>query len=84
MTPSDNTAPENLSFEDALKELESIVEKLERGEVSLDDAVAAYERGAMLKKLCQDRLDEARLKVDKIRAQKGSSDITGTTSFDAE
>ena len=40
---------ENLSFEDALKELETIVEKLERGEVSLDDAVAAYERGAVLK-----------------------------------
>ncbi len=84
MTPSDNTAQENLSFEDALKELETIVEKLERGEVSLDDAVAAYERGAMLKKLCQDRLDEARLKVDKIRAQKASSSIEGTTSFDAE
>lgn len=84
MTPSDNAAQENLSFEDALKELETIVEKLERGEVSLDDAVAAYERGAMLKKLCQDRLDEARLKVDKIRAQKASSSVEGTTSFDAE
>ena len=84
MTPSENTAQENLSFEDALKELETIVEKLERGEVSLDDAVAAYERGAMLKKLCQDRLDEARLKVDKIRAQKASSAVEGTTSFNAE
>ena len=84
MTPSENTAQENLSFEDALKELETIVEKLERGEVSLDDAVAAYERGAILKKLCQDRLDEARLKVDKIRAQKSSSAVEGTTSFDAE
>ena len=84
MTPSENTAQENLSFEDALKELETIVEKLERGEVSLDDAVAAYERGAILKKLCQDRLDEARLKVDKIRAQKASSAVEGTTSFDAE
>ena len=84
MTPSDNAAQENLSFENALKELETIVEKLERGEVSLDDAVAAYERGAMLKKLCQDRLDEARLKVDKIRAQKASSSVEGTTSFDAE
>ena len=84
MTPSDNAAQENLSFEDALKELETIVEKLERGEVSLDDAVAAYERGAMLKKLCQDRLDEARLKVDKIRAQKANSAVEGTTSFDAE
>ena len=84
MTASENTAQENLSFEDALKELETIVEKLERGEVSLNDAVAAYERGAMLKKLCQDRLDEARLKVDKIRAQKASSAVEGTTSFDAE
>jgi len=84
MTLSDNAAQETLSFEDALKELETIVEKLERGEVSLDDAVAAYERGAMLKKLCQDRLDEARLKVDKIRAQKASSAVEGTTSFDAE
>ena len=84
MTASDKTAQENLSFEDALKELETIVEKLERGEVSLDDAVAAYERGAILKKLCQDRLDEARLKVDKIRAQKASSAVEGTTSFDAE
>ena len=84
MTPSENKAQENLSFEDALKELETIVEKLERGEVSLDDAVAAYERGALLKKLCQDRLDEARLKVDKIRAQKASSAVEGTTSFDAE
>ena len=84
MTPSDNAAQENLSFEDALKELETSVEKLERGEVSLDDAVAAYERGAMLKKLCQDRLDEARLKVDKIRAQKASSSVDGTTSFDVK
>ena len=84
MTASENTAQENLSFENALKELETIVEKLERGEVSLDDAVAAYERGAMLKKLCQDRLDEARLKVDKIRAQKANSAVEGTTSFDAE
>lgn len=75
---------ENLSFEDALKELETIVEKLERGEVSLDDAVAAYERGAVLKKLCQDRLDEARLKVDKIRAQKASSSIEGTAPLDNE
>lgn len=75
---------ENLSFEDALKELETIVEKLERGEVSLDDAVAAYERGAVLKKLCQDRLDEARLKVDKIRAQKASSSIEDTAPLDNE
>lgn len=75
---------QTLSFEAALKELESIVEQLERGEVSLDDAVAAYERGSELKKQCQTRLDEARLKVDKIRAAKASPDIEGSAPFDAE
>ena len=78
------TSEQNLSFEDALKELEQIVEKLERGEVSLDDAVAAYERGSQLKQQCQQRLDEARLRVDQIRAAKGSSEIDGTAPFDAE
>lgn len=61
-----------MSFEDALKELEQIVERLERGEVSLDDAVTAYERGAQLKQQCQQRLDEARLKVEKIRSSKSA------------
>ena len=65
------TSPaDKMSFEDALKELEQIVERLERGEVSLDDAVSAYERGAQLKQQCQQRLDEARLKVEKIRGSK--------------
>lgn len=75
---------QTLSFEAALKELESIVDQLERGEVSLDDAVAAYERGSELKKQCQARLDEARLKVDKIRAAKASPEIQGSAPFDAE
>jgi len=65
--------PEKMSFESALKELEQIVEQLERGEVSLDDAVSAYERGAQLKQQCQQRLDEARLKVEKIRVSKGAA-----------
>lgn len=77
------TEQKQLSFEDALKELEAIVEKLERGEVSLDDAVAAYERGSELKKQCQARLDEARLKVDRIRANPETSQIEGSESFDA-
>lgn len=75
---------QTLSFEAALKELEQIVDQLERGEVSLDDAVAAYERGSELKKQCQTRLDEARLKVDKIRAAKASPEIQGADPFDAE
>jgi len=67
------TSPDKMSFEDALRELEQIVEQLERGEVSLDDAVTAYERGALLKQQCQQRLDEARLKVEKIRSSKSAA-----------
>ena len=58
---------DNMSFENAIKELEAIVEELEGNEISLDDAVSAYERGAKLKNICQKRLDEARLKVEKIK-----------------
>ena len=58
-----------LSFEDALAELETIVRKLEEGETSLDDAIGAYERGALLKQHCQKKLDEAKTRVDKITLQ---------------
>lgn len=55
-----------LSFEDALKELEGIVQQLERGQVKLDEAITAYERGALLKKHCEQKLAEAKMKVEKI------------------
>ncbi|MCR9072947.1 MAG: exodeoxyribonuclease VII small subunit [Alphaproteobacteria bacterium] len=71
-----------LSFEDALRELETIVETLEQGRGSLDDAIAAYERGAALKKHCQKKLEEARLKVEKIKLDE-SGQPSGTTEFDA-
>ena len=57
---------QDLSFEDALKELEQIVEQLERGEVQLDQSIALYERGAGLKAHCEARLKDAQLKVDKL------------------
>ena len=72
---------EALSFDDALKELERIVETLERGQGALDDAIAAYERGARLKKYCQAKLEEARLKVEKIKLDE-SGQPTGTTGLD--
>ena len=55
-----------LSFEDALKELEAIVQQLERGQVKLDEAITAYERGALLKRHCEQKLAEAKMKVEKI------------------
>ena len=56
-----------ISFEDALRELETIVAALEAGNVSLDDAVTAFERGTALKTHCQARLEEARMKVEQLR-----------------
>ena len=58
---------EKMSFEDAIKELEDIVDDLEKGEVSLEEAVSAYERGSELKNICQKRLNDARMKVEKIK-----------------
>jgi exodeoxyribonuclease VII small subunit len=55
-----------LSFEDALEELETIVRDLESGNRKLDDAIKAYERGAELKKHCEEKLRAAQGRIDKI------------------
>jgi exodeoxyribonuclease VII small subunit len=55
-----------LSFEEALAELEGIVTSLEAGKVRLEEAISAYERGALLKKHCETKLKEAQAKVEKI------------------
>jgi exodeoxyribonuclease VII small subunit len=55
-----------MSFEDALEELEDIVRELEDGNIKLDQAIGAYERGAKLKAHCAKKLSEAKAKVEKI------------------
>jgi len=57
---------ENLSFEDALAQLETIVRELEGGKIKLDDAVSAYEKATALKKFCEEKLKNAELKIEKI------------------
>lgn len=71
----------SLSFEVALKELEGIVEKLERGEAPLEESIAIYERGAALKAHCESKLKDAQLKVEKIVID--ASGQAGTAPFDA-
>lgn len=68
MTATPNADVAALSFEDALKELETIVAKLERGDVALAESIAIYERGEALKRRCEGLLREAEARVDKIRA----------------
>ena len=58
------TVAEKISFEQAISELEKIAEKLERGQLSLEDSIKAYERGMELKKICTDRLHEAEGKIE--------------------
>jgi exodeoxyribonuclease VII small subunit len=55
-----------MSFEQSLAELEQIVRDLERGQLDLDAAIKAYERGSRLKSHCETRLKEAQLRVEKI------------------
>ena len=57
---------ENLSFEEAMRELEATVGKLETGEATLEESIALYERGAALRKHCETRLRQAEERVEKI------------------
>ena len=66
---------ESLSFEDALAELERIVRGLEGGQQKLEDAIAAYERGAKLRRHCEAKLAEAEQRVQVIVAA-GDGSVT--------
>ena len=59
-------AVEGLSFEAALAELEHIVSRLEQGEVDLEDSIALYERGTVLKAHCEKKLKGAEARLEKI------------------
>ena len=70
---SENNLPENinadvdqLSFERAIEELEAIVKRLEEGKVPLEESVAIYERGEILKRRCEQLLRQAEVRVEKI------------------
>jgi exodeoxyribonuclease VII small subunit len=62
-----------LSFEDAMTELEKLVRQLEDGRAKLDDAIGAYERGALLKRHCEAKLREAQARIEKIAVQDNGS-----------
>lgn len=57
-----------LSFENAMKRLEEIVQFLERGNLPLEDAVQAYEEGMRLKQFCLEKLESAQLRIEKVTA----------------
>ena len=57
---------DDMSFEDALKSLEKIVEELDSGEIELERAIKAYEQGVLLKNHCERRLKNAQERIEKI------------------
>ena len=66
---STRSDPKKLSFEKAVAELELIIERIEQGEVGLEESLEEYQRGAVLIKRCRDVLDVAQQKIEKISAQ---------------
>jgi len=67
----------SLSFEKALEELEKIVDRLERGDVALEESIAIYERGEALRARCDTLLKAAELKIEKIKTGRDGQ-ATGT------
>jgi exodeoxyribonuclease VII small subunit len=63
------------SFEDAQRELEQIVERLERGEANLDEAIQLWERGEELYKLCVGKLDAAQGKIEELARRAESAKL---------
>ena len=59
---------DKMSFEDAMKELEKLVDSLDKGDVSLDEAITAYDRGSQLKEYCEKKLNEAKMKIETIQS----------------
>jgi exodeoxyribonuclease VII small subunit len=66
MAETANSDVKKMPFERAIEELESIVKRLEEGKVPLEESVAIYERGEVLKKRCEELLRQAEARVEKI------------------
>ncbi|HEY8276035.1 MAG TPA: exodeoxyribonuclease VII small subunit [Methyloceanibacter sp.] len=80
---TDHSEIKTMSFEQALKELETIVDRLEKGDVELEASILIYERGEALKTHCEGLLRKAEAKVEKI-ALNASGQPTGTEPLDDE
>jgi len=70
-----DTPEERFDFEQALAELEAIVQRMERGELPLEESLAQFERGVRLARQCQQALDAAEQKVDALMAQGDGADV---------
>ena len=79
--PDTHADVKKLSFERAIEELETIVKRLEKGDVPLEESVVIYERGEVLKKRCEELLKQAEARVEKITLD-AQGRPTGTEPLD--
>ena len=83
ITPADEKSPPTIDFERSLAELEAIVEKLEQGDLSLEDSLKHFERGVQLTRACQTALKQAEQKVEILMRKSGAADQFEAAPFDA-
>ena len=67
---------ENITFEQAIEELETIINRLEEGDVPLDETIKLYEKGSELKDFCEKILKSAEVKIQKINQKTKTKEIT--------
>ena len=79
-----DTPPAPPDFEGALAELETIVDRLEQGELSLDESLQQFERGVQLTRQCQSALKQAEHKVEILLRKSGAPDEFAAAPFEAD
>lgn len=75
-TGSEDEAPAPARFDESLAELETLVEHLEQGDLSLEESLARFERGVALARQCQEQLNAAEQKVQQLLARDDGEDLT--------
>ena len=73
---------EPIDFERSLKDLETVVERMEAGELSLEDSLKDFERGVALARTCQKALADAEQKVKLLTTKQGEAELTSFASPD--
>ena len=74
--------PQKITFEQAMAELDEIVRKLENGQIPLEEAIKTYEHGMELKKICEEKLKSAEMKIEKLTLKDGKP--VGTEELDEQ
>ena len=73
---------EEMSYEDSLERLEQIVQRLESGQLPLDESLRLFEEGTNLTKVCQKRLTEAELRIEKLMADGEGTEEMASSGLD--